>query len=245
MKKLAAKLIVAFTVGIFFPVVPQASAASVGDTIAQAVVEQNIAASRIQDLIKIKQDLKNGNKEGAVVTLAALAQNQISGKNDFSTVFAGGNIKQAVEAAVRQQVEQKINERLAPIQSQLNLLALILNRENKLTPNAVKDNSSLTGAPENYSRIINMTATAYGPGPMDNGKWGNLTYMGGIVKKGVAAVDPNVIPMGTKLWIEGYGFAIAEDQGSAIKGNRIDLAFNSRQEALDYGIQNVKVYVLN
>ena len=68
--------------------------------------------------------------------------------------------------------------------------------------------------------------------------------MGGKVRKGVAAVDPTVIPMGTKLWIEGYGEAIAEDQGSAIKGNRIDLAFNNRSEALDYGIQPVKVYVL-
>ncbi|MDD4600596.1 MAG: 3D domain-containing protein, partial [Negativicutes bacterium] len=83
------------------------------------------------------------------------------------------------------------------------------------------------------------------PGPLDNGKWNNLTYVGGIVQKGVVAVDPKIIPMGTKLWVEGYGQAVAEDQGSAIKGNRIDLAFNDRQEAIDYGIQNVKVYVLN
>ena len=90
-----------------------------------------------------------------------------------------------------------------------------------------------------------MTATAYAPGPLDNGKWNNLTYMGGTVQHGVAAVDPRVIPMGTKLWVEGYGEAIAEDQGSAIKGNRIDLAFDKRNDALDYGIQNVKIYVLN
>jgi len=89
-----------------------------------------------------------------------------------------------------------------------------------------------------------MTATAYAPGALDNGKWGNLTYMGGKVRKGVAAVDPDVIPMGTRLWIEGYGEAVAEDQGSAIQGNRIDLAFNNRSEALNYGIQRVKAYVL-
>jgi 3D (Asp-Asp-Asp) domain-containing protein len=44
--------------------------------------------------------------------------------------------------------------------------------------------------------------------------------------------------------VEGYGYAVAEDQGSAIKGNRIDLAYNDFKTATDYGIQNVKVYIL-
>jgi 3D (Asp-Asp-Asp) domain-containing protein len=62
--------------------------------------------------------------------------------------------------------------------------------------------------------------------------------------RGIVAVDPNVIPMGTKLYVEGYGEAIAADQGGAIKGNRIDLFFGSHQEALNFGKRTVKVTIL-
>jgi uncharacterized protein YabE (DUF348 family)/3D (Asp-Asp-Asp) domain-containing protein len=58
------------------------------------------------------------------------------------------------------------------------------------------------------------------------------------------AVDPKVIPMGTKLYVDGYGFAIAADTGSAIKGNKIDVFFNSYKEACNWGVKYVDVYVL-
>ena len=57
-------------------------------------------------------------------------------------------------------------------------------------------------------------------------------------------MDPRIIPLGTKMFIEGYGYAVADDVGGAIKGSRIDLAFNSRAEALQFGRQTVKVYIL-
>jgi len=74
--------------------------------------------------------------------------------------------------------------------------------------------------------------------------YGRPSYIGLPLKRGIAAVDPNVIPMGTKLYIEGYGEAIAADQGGVIKGDRIDLFFDSHQEALDWGIKTVKVTIL-
>ncbi|MFD2617323.1 peptidoglycan-binding protein [Terrilactibacillus laevilacticus] len=60
----------------------------------------------------------------------------------------------------------------------------------------------------------------------------------------VVAVDPNVIPLGTKLYVEGYGYAIAADTGGAIKGMKIDLFFNDNSEALDWGRRTVKVKVI-
>ncbi|MTT33149.1 peptidoglycan-binding protein [Terrilactibacillus sp. BCM23-1] len=60
----------------------------------------------------------------------------------------------------------------------------------------------------------------------------------------VVAVDPNVIPLGTKLYVEGYGYAVAADTGGAIKGMKIDLFFNDNSEALDWGRRTVKVKVL-
>lgn len=59
------------------------------------------------------------------------------------------------------------------------------------------------------------------------------------------AVDPNVIPIGTKVYVEGYGFAIAEDIGSSIKGCRIDVYFPTERECLNWGIRYVKVSLAN
>ncbi|KGP91582.1 peptidoglycan-binding protein [Pontibacillus chungwhensis BH030062] len=61
----------------------------------------------------------------------------------------------------------------------------------------------------------------------------------------VIAVDPNVIPLGTEVYVEGYGRAIAGDTGGAIKGNKIDVFIPSRSEALNWGRKTVDVTILN
>ena len=61
----------------------------------------------------------------------------------------------------------------------------------------------------------------------------------------VIAVDPNVIPLGTHVWVEGYGEAIAADTGGAIKGNRIDLFMPSEDNANNWGRRTVTVEILN
>ncbi len=66
-----------------------------------------------------------------------------------------------------------------------------------------------------------------------------------LVHHGVVAVDPRVIPLGSHLYIPGYGRAVAGDTGGAIIGHRIDLAFNSYGDAIRFGRRPVKVYVLN
>jgi len=59
------------------------------------------------------------------------------------------------------------------------------------------------------------------------------------------AVDPSVIPLGSKVWVEGYGYAIAGDTGGAIKGNKIDLFVADQSAALAFGRKQVKIKVLN
>ena len=61
----------------------------------------------------------------------------------------------------------------------------------------------------------------------------------------VIAVDPSVIPLGSKVWVEGYGHAIAGDTGGAIKGNRIDVFVPTKKEAYRFGKKSVKIRVLN
>ena len=70
------------------------------------------------------------------------------------------------------------------------------------------------------------------------------TATGMPLKRGIVAVDPYLIPLGTQVYVMGYGKAIAQDVGGAIKGNKIDLAFNSRGEALRWGRRRARVYIL-
>lgn len=96
-----------------------------------------------------------------------------------------------------------------------------------------------------YTEVKTMEATAYDPGPESCGIYADgYTYTGKKATYGVVAVDPKVIPLGTKLYIEGYGFASAEDIGSAIKNNRIDLCYDTQREAILFGRKKVKVYIL-
>jgi 3D (Asp-Asp-Asp) domain-containing protein/uncharacterized protein YabE (DUF348 family) len=89
---------------------------------------------------------------------------------------------------------------------------------------------------------IAMVATAY---------TGNCYGCSGVTKigapagHGIVAVDPRVIPLGTHLYIPGYGHALAGDTGGAIHGNRIDLGFNSSADAMQFGRRAVVVYVLH
>jgi len=89
-----------------------------------------------------------------------------------------------------------------------------------------------------------MEATAYAPTVQetDGDPW--MTASGMKSGHGVVAVDPEVIRLGSKLYVEGYGYAIAGDTGSAIKGNRIDVFFYSPDETARWGRRWVRVFVL-
>jgi 3D (Asp-Asp-Asp) domain-containing protein len=89
-----------------------------------------------------------------------------------------------------------------------------------------------------------LEATAYYPGPRNyGGGVGIRTATGMLAQRGVVAVDPAVIPLGTRVYVEGYGGAIAADTGGAIRGKRIDLCFNTYEEAIRFGRRPVRVYI--
>ncbi|WP_332629457.1 LysM peptidoglycan-binding and 3D domain-containing protein [Halalkalibacter flavus] len=98
---------------------------------------------------------------------------------------------------------------------------------------------------EDVAQELTMTATAYTASC--NGCSGitatGLNLIDNPDKK-VISVDPSVIPLGSKVYVEGYGHAIAGDTGGAIKGNKIDLFIPNQQDAINWGVQevNVKVY---
>jgi 3D (Asp-Asp-Asp) domain-containing protein len=92
------------------------------------------------------------------------------------------------------------------------------------------------------AKVLTMDSTAYTP---DAGLK-NPTYRtstGTKAEYGVIAVDPKVVPLGTLMYVEGYGFGIAEDTGGAIKGNIIDVCVQTRAEAMKWGRKKVKVHI--
>jgi Uncharacterized protein conserved in bacteria len=103
-----------------------------------------------------------------------------------------------------------------------------------------------------FDRMIRMRATSYTNDIACTGKVGGHTATGTIPTRNsdgsrwsTVAVDPRVIPLGSHLWIEGYGFAVAEDVGGAVKGNIIDLFFNAgTDEYRRWSTRTVKVYIL-
>ncbi len=107
-----------------------------------------------------------------------------------------------------------------------------------------------------YSNELVLTATAYdlsyestgkNPGDPEYG----ITASGTKAQPGTVAVDPRVIPLGTKLYVASidgspdYGFATAEDTGGAIKGNKIDLFMEDGTDCYNFGRRQVKVYILD
>lgn len=120
-------------------------------------------------------------------------------------------------------------------------------KDNKVeTKNKSKTKKSSQSKKSTEGKTISVSATAYTA--KCNGCSG-ITYTGVDLNSNpnakVIAVDPNVIPLGSKVYVEGYGHAVAADIGGAIKGNKIDLHVPTKQEAFSWGVRNVKVTILD
>ncbi len=101
--------------------------------------------------------------------------------------------------------------------------------------------TGLDAAARLASKAMTMIATAYTAGCYG---CSGITAMGLHAGHGIVAVDPRVIPLGTKLYVPGYGPALAGDIGGNIRGSRIDLGFNSLAEAIRFGRREITVYVM-
>ena len=110
--------------------------------------------------------------------------------------------------------------------------------------NIVQEAPIITDLP--YKKLGNFELTWYCPCEKCVGKKKVVKTATGTTPKAqrTIAVDPNKIPLGSIVYIEGYGYFVAEDTGSAIKSNRIDIFINSHQEALQLGKRHANVYLL-
>lgn len=109
-----------------------------------------------------------------------------------------------------------------------------------LSPKAQKQKTLENGTAFREVMTVQTTAYCFASDPTV------LSYLEYPLHEGVVAVDPNVIPLGSHLYIEGYGYAVAADIGGAVKQRHVDLFLPSLSKAEQYGMkQGVKVYVLD
>lgn len=118
-------------------------------------------------------------------------------------------------------------------------------------PAQVEETPAVEPVPENvvetangylpYIQAMDMEATAYLP---TDGNGAGITATGIPATYGIVAVDPDVIPLGSRVYIPGYGEALAADTGGAIQGYKIDLCMESYGQAMDFGRRMITVFVL-
>ena len=114
-----------------------------------------------------------------------------------------------------------------------------------MQPKVVQVGTREVEVSRSYDRVrevITMEATAYLP---TDGGGDGITATGMRARHGVVAVDPDVIPLGTRVFIPGYGEAIAADTGGDIVGNRIDVVLEDYGSAMQFGRRTVDVYILS
>lgn len=109
---------------------------------------------------------------------------------------------------------------------------------NQVVATGTLTQASRGGASFDFSQAMVVEATAYT-------YTGYRTATGTNPKVGTIAVDPRVIPLGSRVYVEGYGFARAEDTGGAIKGNIIDVFLETEHDCRSWGRKKVKIYVLD
>ncbi len=163
------------------------------------------------------------------------------------TVSESGSIALAESDEQKKLLSEVVNNTLAKVENVEDMQGLA---EGEATEEPefveeieeVSNVSSIDDSDYGYASMMAMEATAYLP---TDGNGAGITAMGIPATYGIAAVDPSVIPLGTRLYVPGYGEALAADTGGAIYGYKIDLCMESYEEAMSFGRRTVTVYVLN
>jgi 3D (Asp-Asp-Asp) domain-containing protein/LysM repeat protein len=164
-------------------------------------------------------------------------------------------IAQKFHTTIQQIVTQDQHESAGVLQPGTTVYALLNAsgvEKKEVIPTVASTMPTLSeGPPLVYSKSFVCKLTAYGPGFQSTGKhpWDpgyGITASGQVAKENeTIAVDPDVIPLGSLVYIEGLGYRKAEDTGGAIKGNHIDVFFSDDNKALEFGVkEGVKVYLV-
>ena len=151
-------------------------------------------------------------------------------------VIAQGGVDGEKQVTVTQTIQggQVVKEEVTEVITRQPVPAII--KTGNQAPTVMVNGQALA-----YKTALDVKATAYTP--YDAGCTG-ITSTGTRAGYGTLAVDPRVIPYGSRVYVPGYGVCVASDCGGAIKGNRIDVCYESLSEAYAWGVQNLTIYIL-
>jgi 3D (Asp-Asp-Asp) domain-containing protein len=213
--------------------------------------DKSILTAQKEDLQQIEQDKKEIDKQEQVLEdqqndlakqQAELDQN-LQKRQEALTAMQDKYNQIAQQAALAEQEKAGIESQMKDIQGK------IAREQAEASARAAKvSGSSTPSAKSNVGIAIKgkemyVTATAYTPEDSYH-----ITAAGYDIKANpnmkLIAVDPRVIPLGSKVWVEGYGVAVAGDTGGAIKGHKIDVLLPTTAQALQWGRKTVKIVVL-
>lgn len=179
---------------------------------------------------------------GTLIIIIALL---VSGAN---TSIAASSVYTVQKGDTLYKIAKAHNISISNLKSWNNLKSDTIKPKQKLTTATIgkeTKNPSRSDSKDNVVKEFVVSASAFTANC--NGCSG-VTSTGINLKKNpdikVIAVDPNVIKLGTKVYVEGYGYAIAGDTGGNIKGNKIDVFFSSTSEAYKWGRKNVTIKIL-
>ena len=203
----------------------------------------------IIELKMVKQDLEQTQQVLVDAKEATLLLEIELYKRDEALDLSIGQMK-AIEAKaqdleVKLETLQQSNEELRKQVKQKNGLISDLKKQaaqRKKVAAAVMPSRGTTESPKKTLEVVATAYTAYCTGC--SGKTATGLNLRENPDMKVIAVDPNVIPLGSKVYVEGYGYAIAGDTGGAIKGNKIDVFIPTKSEARKWGRKTITIEVL-
>ena len=211
-----------------------------GDSLSKIANMHNVSVTKLKSLNNLTSDLIKVNQKLQVTSSVKAASTEKAKAVATKTykVRKGDSLSKIAKA---------YNISVSKLKSLNGLKSdLIKVNQNLKVTGTVKSTTPSRSTSDNVAKEFYVSASAYTANC--NGCSG-ITSTGLNLKKNpglkVIAVDPKVIKLGSKVHVEGYGYAIAGDTGGAIKGNKIDVFFPSKSTAYDWGRKKVKIKVLN
>ncbi|MEG7967364.1 cell wall-binding protein EntB [Bacillus cereus group sp. Sample30] len=204
--------------------------------------------AKAQEIAKAKEEAKA--QEIAKAKEEAKAQEIAKAKEEAKAQEIAKAKEEAKAQEIAKAKEEAKAREIAKAKEEAKAREIAKAKEEEKAREALKAKEESKNNMQSAKRELTVVATAYTADPSENGTYGGrvLTAMGHNLTANpnmrIIAVDPKVIPLGSKVWVEGYGEAIAGDTGSAIKGNRIDVLMGSKSKAMNWGRQTVKVKIL-
>jgi N-acetylmuramoyl-L-alanine amidase len=194
-----------------------------------------------KDLYTVQQ----GDTLHEIANAYNVAMDQLAKWNNLvnpNLIYVGEKL--AVTAEAGELLQQIATVAQVPEQEKQNATSQQEPEQQNQAPEQQQQAPSQSQQPQGNTITMSATAyTAYCTGC--SGITANGTDLRSNPELKVIAVDPSVIPLGTRVFVEGYGEAIAADTGGAIKGNKIDVFIPTQEDALNWGRQTVQVTILN